>query len=157
MIDLGLSLNTKNGRISQYAGLQFNSLAVMNGKLVGANSSGLFEFSSTNNSDNGTDIDAIVKTVSTDMGVNNQKKLRSIVLSGEFEGNLVVYPVFDDDDAEEHIIAEQNSYYQKTIKISTNADHRGTYLGVKIKNTDSSRFSIETIDILPSLLVMRNG
>jgi len=153
MSRLGIVVNGVKGSISQYSGLNFNSLCFHNGKLIGASSNGIFILEG--DSDNGTDIEAIVKTLSTDLESSNQKRLRSIAVSGDLKGDLKVFPVFDDDEAEEHTIDPVDPVYQRTYKVPVNRDNKGVCLGVRIENVNGAYFEIETIDILPIILNTR--
>ncbi len=154
MSKLGVVLNTYNVRLSQYMNLDVQGVAVVNGELVICNADGIFR--NTGENDNGTDIRAWFKTFTTDLGITNKKKMRAIVISGEFEGNLMVTPIFDDDEAENHIIPAEDSRYQRTYRVPVNHDHNGMTVGVKVENINSSYFCVEVIEVLPLYLVHRN-
>lgn len=151
---IAISLNTHNNRFSQYANLSVTGLAVFNDELLVTNESGIFRH--TGETDNGTSIKAFFKTFTTDLGVPSKKKMRAIVISGEFEGNLKVTPLFDDDEAEIHTIDKGNSRYQKTYRVPVNHNHNGMTVGAMVENIDSSYFCVETIEVLPMMLVHIN-
>lgn len=153
MSDLGIRVNASNMAVSQYSGLSFDSLIVFNGVLIGGGTSGIFKFEG--NTDNGTDIDATLKSCSTDLGISNTKRMRSFLLMGEFEGDLEVYPVVNDDEGEIHTVVAEESFFYRSYKIPVNRDNQGKTIGVVVKNKNSSRFTLDSIDVLPVVLNTR--
>ncbi len=153
MSKLGVRINTTNAAASQYIGMDFDSLVVFNGVVIGAGSSGIFKLEGE--SDNGVNIEADFKTFSTDLGVANKKRMRNIVLSGEFEGSLEVLPVVDNDEGEVHSVPAEASRFHREYTVPVNRDNQGAAVGVRVKNTNGSYFCVESIDVLPVILGVR--
>jgi len=153
MSRLGLRMNTVNASVSQYIGLDFVSLAVFNDTLIGGGTSGIFTFSG--DTDNGTDISSDFKTFSTDLGVPNEKRMRRLIIFGQMEGDLEVYPVVEDDEGEVHTIDAEESMFQRKYVVPVNRDNQGMSVGVRIANKNSSYFLIDSIDVLPVILGTR--
>jgi hypothetical protein len=153
MSDLGLRINVANTAVSQYTGLSFDSLSVFNGVLIGGGTSGIFKLEG--NTDAGTDIAATFKSCSSDLGISNTKRMRSLLLMGEFEGDLEVYPVVNDDEGEVHTVVAEESFFYRSYKIPVNRDNQGKTIGVVVKNKNSSRFILDSIDVLPVIINTR--
>jgi hypothetical protein len=146
MITLGIALNTGNLAPSQYAGLNFNSLCVFNGEILGAGETGLFEL--TGEDDNGTDIVAFFQVPSTDLGIPKIKKVRSLITSGYTEGNLSITVIIDNDEETEYTIVAFGSMDTGSVKVDLNSDDEGRFVGLLVENINGADFSIDAMDLL---------
>ena len=86
---LGLCLNLKGGQLSQWANYNFNSIAKIGNHYVGAGEDGLMQLE-TGDLDNTADIDAFFELVTSDWGIPAQKRIRSMYVGYETNGDLTL-------------------------------------------------------------------
>lgn len=146
MITLGIAVNTEVMAPSQYASMDLNSLCVFNDKVIGAGETGIMELSGT--SDNGTNITAFFQVPSTDLGIHQQKKVRSVILSGYQHGNLDITVICDNDEKTEYRVSLDGPIEQSTVKVDLNSDDIGRFIGLLVENVNGSDFSIDVMDLL---------
>ena len=146
MRTLGIALNTEIDAPSQYMGVDLNSLTVFGDKIIGAGETGVMELSG--DTDNGTEITAFFQVPSTDLGIPQQKKVRSVILSGYQHGNLDVTIICDNDEKTEYRINLTGPLDQSTIKVDLNSDDIGRFIGLLVENVEGSDFSIDVMDLL---------
>ena len=91
----GVALNTVNMSITEYLDYPFNSFAMLNGKMLGANANGLYILKGDD--DDGSAISAIIRTVLHDFGDSILKRLRACYLGIKFTGGMVAKPVGEDE------------------------------------------------------------
>jgi hypothetical protein len=84
----GWVLNTVNKAPSQYTNFQFESLAFFAGKSLGAGTGGIFEH--TGDDDEGTAIDAFIKTGLMDLGTGKLKNVPDVWVGFKGDGRLVL-------------------------------------------------------------------
>ena len=146
MRTLGIALNTEIDAPSQYMGVDLNSLTVFGDKIIGAGETGVMELSG--DTDNGTEITAFFQVPSTDLGIPQQKKVRSVILSGYQHGNLDVTIICDNDEKTEYRINLTGPLDQSTVKVDLNSDDIGRFIGLLVENVEGSDFSIDVMDLL---------
>jgi len=142
-----------NNAATQYSGLHFTDLAVINGEIIGSSTSGMFKLSG--DTDAGKDISADFKLFSTNLGIPNEKRIRNFTIYGQTAGNLIIYPVADDDEGEVHEIEALPSNFSRKHVVFVNRDNQGAALSIRICNKNSAYFLIDSIDILPVILGTR--
>ena len=155
MARLGLCLHLLGEQLSQYANYNFNSMCRFGDKYLGANTSGIFELDS-GNTDAGTAIEAFFELVTTDMGIDQQKRIRSAYLGCETDGNLML-TVKDDEGNERHYTVKPNHIgnLQQTSKVSIGRDGKGRYWMFRIDNVQGCDFGINSITVVPIILNRR--
>ena len=149
---LGLCINMANVNFpaSQYVGWDFNSICKFNGKMIGANSEGIFELEESS-TDNGSGIKAWIKTPTHDYGSSYQKRVRSGYIGGEMNGKLT-FSIFADEKDPVIIQIEKTGQKQTGLKITGNRKAKGRYLAYEIANTAGCDFSIDSLEIIPVIL-----
>ena len=137
-------VNIKNRAVTEYTGYCFNSFCCFNGKYLGANSSGIFELSGDD--DNGTDIDASIKTATADVGRGQPKKLRDAWLFAR--KGLMTFTVIADEDNEFTYNAdvENANIHEERVKVGRGIKGRG--FSFVLANVDGSDFDIDSISVL---------
>jgi hypothetical protein len=154
---LGLVLQLTGLRPSQYGNYNFNSMCKFGDTYLGANESGIFEIDSTefDNTADGTgdDIESFFELLTTDFGIANPKRIRSLYFGYEADGNLLI-TVYDDDNNERHYILEPNHIpnKQSSAKVSIGRDGKGRYYTFRIDNISGADFSIDNIEVVPVIL-----
>jgi hypothetical protein len=149
---LGLCMELRGYRVSQYANYNFNSMCKFNGVHLGGNDSGIFVLDSGDR-DDATQIEAFFELATSDFGIANQKRWRSMYVGYKSEGDLVL-TVKDDQDNErsfnlEPIFADLSSHGQK---VGIGRDGKGRYWMVRIDNVGGVDFSIDQITGIPVIL-----
>lgn len=155
MAHLGLCLNMVGEQLSQYVNYDFNSLCKFGDMLLGANDSGIFQLDSGGD-DAGIKIEAFFELVTTDMGIEHQKRIRSAYVSCETDGDLML-TVKDDDSNERRYTLKPNHLgnAQQTSKVSIGRDGKGRYWMFRIDNVNGSDFGINSITVVPVVLNRR--
>jgi hypothetical protein len=152
MITLGIAMETENFSPSQYANFNFNSLCMFNGVMLGAGADGIMELEG--DTDNGVNIRAFFQLPSTDLGAHNQKKVRSLILSGEQKGHLKLTLVADNTNNTDYYVDLNGVMAQGSVKVDLNSDDIGRFVGLLVENIDGADFSIDVIDVLVLATVM---
>lgn len=149
---LGLCLNLKGGQLSQWANYNFNSMAKIGGRYVGAGESGLMQLN-TGDNDAGTMIEAFFELATSDWGMPEQKRVRSWYVGYEADGDLIL-TAKDDGGNERSWTLEPifSDNQQNGTKVWGARDGKGRYWMVRIDNVNGSDFSVDDIKILPIVL-----
>lgn len=149
---LGLCIELTGSRVSQYEGYDFNSMAKFGDVYLGAGDSGIMILDS-GHLDGTTKIEAFFELPTSDFGSEAQKRIRTVHLGGETNGELML-TVKDDDGNERSFLAEPNhsGNQQHTIKVPIGRNGKGRYWMLRIENVNGSDFSIDSISILPILM-----
>jgi hypothetical protein len=149
---LGLCLQLERMAISQYANFNFNSMAIFNGQCLGANEAGIFQLDSGDR-DNTSEIPAFFELMTSDWGIENQKRIRSIYVGYETNGRLF-FKVKDDDANETEYILEPNhlDHAQHGAKLPGSRRGKGRYWFIRVDNMNGADFSVDNIKVLPVVL-----
>ena len=149
---LGLCIELTGSRASQYEGYDFNSMAKVGDVYLGAGDSGIMVLDS-GHLDGTAKIEAIVELPTSDFGSEAQKRLRTVYIGGETNGELML-SVQDDDGNERNFLVEPNhsASQQHSIKVPVGRNGKGRYWMLKIENVNGSDFSVDSISVLPILM-----
>ena len=149
---LGLCLQLTGFRPSQYSNYNFNSMCKFGDKYLGANENGIFELNS-GELDVAALIESIIELLTTDLGVSNQKRIRSVYVGYEADGDLLLV-VYDDDSNQREFILDPNhtDNEQSSAKVPVGRDGKGRYWTFRIENIAGADFSIDNIELVPILL-----
>jgi hypothetical protein len=145
MNTVGIRLNTKTMAVSQYGQLEYNSLAVMSGVVLGLCETGLYTL------DADTAVTSYFETKHVDLDSQYAKQLRTVYLTGVFVGSLTITSVIDSIDCETVTIVSESSLTTKTYVKNFSSDHRGRFIGLKIANVNGADFSVDKISIVVSI------
>lgn len=152
---LTICLNLKGAQPSQWARYNFNSMAKIGGKYVGANDQGLFALN-TGGHDNGDPIDAFLELVTSDWGIAHQKRIRSLYVGFETDGDLIISVKDDDDNERNYVISPHHTANkQHSARVPGSRDGKGRYWSIRIDNVNGSDFSIDMIEVIPIVLNRR--
>lgn len=149
---LGLCLAFERVAPTQYRGYNFNSFCKFNGAYLGSNENGIFTLDS-GDLDDTAEIEAFFELVTSDWGIPNQKRIRSMYLSYETNSDLQL-TIYDDEGNQRTYLLEpiHLSNKQHTQKVSIGRDGKGTYWMVRIDNINGSDFSVDRIQVVPVIL-----
>ena len=140
--------NLNNNASSQYTNSDFNSMCRFNGKILGANSTGLFSIGEGSD-DNGTDIDAYFTLLKSSFDTEDEKRLRFIHCNYSSNGNIAASVELDDDIVSANIpfITNTNKGYQNNrITMPRNLSWFSN-CALTIKTVNGSSMSIKNIDV----------
>jgi hypothetical protein len=151
---LGLAMRLNNLAVSQYCRYDFDSMVNFGDIHLGAGEEGLFTLEDAN-TDDGLDIEAIVEFATTDFGISHQKRIRSLHVGYETDGEMTVTISCDEDSEKEYTLAPINvDNKQHGSKVKVNREQKGRYWTVKIEN-DGADFSINMIEAIVTILARK--
>ena len=150
MITFDTNLSAGNAT-TQYLSFEYDSMAKSGDRFLCASSGGLFELTGT--ADNITAITSYFEPLTTDFGISNEKKLRSLYIGYEAAGNLTL-TVSTELGFSEVITIPASTAGQKARKVPISMAVRGRYFTFQIKSVGVD-FSIDEIKVLP--IIMGHG
>jgi len=150
--NLTLCLGLDRVAVTQYHKYNFNSFCRFNDAYLGANSSGIFTLDS-GDLDDTEEIEAFFELVTSDWGIPNQKRIRSMYISLEANSDLQI-TLYDDEENQRTYVIEPIHLLNKqhTAKVIIGRDGKGTYWMLRIDNINGSDFSIDRIQVVPVVL-----
>ena len=143
---LTLDTNVPARATSQYKKFNFNSMTSFDGMLLGANSSGIFALEGLK--DNGTKIDAWLKTGLTDLGIQADKHLRKVYLGIDTDGDCEI-DIFADEVLKYTYPIPKKKTGQQTVRVVVGSNGRGVFWSFLVRNKKGSHFSIDVLEVLP--------
>ena len=148
-----LLLNTHNFAASQFFNHQANSATYFNGELLFATSEGLFKSAGDNDGyetvgeeQAPVKIDAHIAPPTSDFGYRGQKSPRSLVLGGDFDGQMQVSLTDESGTTQGYVSEDMDG--ADGIKVALRTDQRSRYMKFKIANVDGADFSLDTADLV---------
>ena len=152
---LGLCIELTGSRASQYEGYDFNSMCKFGEVYLGAGDSGIMVLDS-GNMDSATKIEAFFELPTSDFGSEHQKRMRSVYIGGETNGELQLTLKDDDGNERAFLVSPNHSGNQQhAMKVSAGRNGKGRYWMFRIDNVNGSDFSVDSITILPVLMNRR--
>jgi len=145
-----LVMEVSNLAVTQYCNFNFNSFCEFNGTVIAASENGLYSLEGT--TDAGSAIQASFKLLTSDWGVENLKRIRSIYIGYETKGDLELTTFSDEDNVKVYNLPYHKWNRQGSNKVNGRRDAQGRYWSIKISNVNGSSFAIDSIDILPIIL-----
>jgi len=150
---LTLALNTRINAASQYDGFDFNSYAVFNGVLLGANEDGIFSLFDAR-TDAGAHIAAYFDTAKVDWGSQYVKNFLKAYIGFEADGDLSLNVTADDGSPGTRTLSNRLVFNQQHgNRVDLDRSVRGRYFQLRIENVNGSDFSIDSISLLPPKMV----
>lgn len=147
---ISVIMNLQNKAVTQYSNFDFNSFCKIGDNFLAASDAGLFSLEGDN--DNGADIDAEFELVTTDFGIANLKRLRSIYVGGQADGDTALTVKDDEGNAREYPNPLFKDGQQTGMKVSVGRNGIGRYWSIGVKNVDGADFSVDSIEVLPIVL-----
>lgn len=148
-----IQVNLKNNAITETTE-NFNSMCRFGTKLIGVSSTGLYEIGGT--SDNGTAINASIKSGDFDLGTNQKKKFRFFYFGVKTTGTLRL-KVYCDGVLAASYIAKPESSGDRTIRVPVSREHVGRYWAWSIENIDGAPFSLYSVQAIPVIMHPNRG
>jgi hypothetical protein len=152
---LGIAVKLPVIGISQYQGYNFNSMVKFGDVYLGASSHGIYTLD-TKDTDQDAQIRAIMKTMTTDLGILNQKRLRKGYLGYETSGSLQLTVYDDDNNARTYTLTSTLvDQEQHSGEIPIGRDGKGRYWAFKIENVHGCDFSVDSLSVIPLFLTRK--
>lgn len=147
---VGLVVNMLNGAVSLLSNFCYTTLFECFGSLVGGDANGLYELF-VGNYDCGVggeeeDVEAWIKLPKSDWGISNQKGIRTLYVSGEFEGIEVTSKA---DNGESTVSSESSLYNVGTVGVNPGCNLQGCNWEFMIRNVEGGKFDIDAVSCLP--------
>lgn len=146
MEHLTMSLGLKNLAPTQYTNYNFNSMIRFGGKVFASSDSGIFQLDSSD-TDDGSEITAMLELVKTDFGSPNPKKVLKVMFGIEASGMMLATITSDD--------AVSNSGLMPATQINQEQHGDwsvmrsfGRYLSIRIQNVQGCDFSLDDIKVV---------
>lgn len=143
---LGLALNTRISAPSQYAGYNFNSMAVFHGRRIGAGENGIRILEGSD--DCGEAIDVRLDLHRTDFGSPRQKSLRGLLVGYETDGQIQITITDDQSYSVTKTLTPKQPGYQHGNRINGIRTQKGRYFQVRVENVDGSDIGLDALDAL---------
>jgi len=137
---------------SQYLNYSFGSMVKFGNKCYGGNEDGLFQIE-TGSDDVTASIDAYFKLYTTDFGLRNLKRMRSLFVRHEADGDLKFTVYNSEENAREYVLEKTyNGQLEKGSKVPVGRDGKGVHWSVRVDNIDGCDFSIDSMEALMLIL-----
>ncbi len=146
----GLILNTENNGLSEYYNYRFNSFAFFNGQYLGANENGIYVLLGDN--DDGSNINAEVKTSLSDYNDSYQKRIHNVVLGIDTDDTMAVSINNEQYQDNKSDLVVSGQVGLGNYKYKANKGMKGRYWSVKVKNVSGADFSLDNIKAMVEIL-----
>lgn len=155
---LAYVVNTKTLATTKYLNYPFNSFATLNGIAYGLTDTGLYEL--TGATDDGTDIDAVIKTAFTNLGTSLKKHIPRAYLGYTTDGRLVLKTVTSHSGQKfvrwyQLSSRTADAYREARVQLARGVE--SVYWQFELINADGADFAIDTLQVLPMVLSRRIG
>jgi hypothetical protein len=141
MNTLGMRVNLKTGALSQYAGLNYNSIASVLGTLVGVNEVGFYTMLGDNTV-------SFFETRHSDLKSARSKRIRTVIISGVFKGSLDITTVLDQVETETVRVYSEDTLKIKNYVIKFSSGYQGMFVGIRVANVDGMDFSVRQMAVV---------
>lgn len=139
---IGYALNLPSLGLSSYDGYNFNSFARIGNRLFGAADGGLYLLEGT--TDNGKMIDAYTTFPLNDMGVDNDKRLRTIYYSGSADGMLRLHVTGNESTERRRDFTPNNRKGKVAVPIGR--DEKAEWWQIKLSNVRGADFEMNSLE-----------
>jgi len=141
---------------TQYSNYNFDSMCKFGDVYLGCNELGIFTLDGE--TDNNIHIAALFELLLTDFGVPNQKRIRKVYLGYEASGSLVLEIKDDDDNTRRYTVeAALANQRQHGARVPVGRDGKGRYWTFGVENVEGCDFSLDSMDVLVTVLGKKSG
>ena len=152
---LTICLNLDGNQLSQFANYDFDCFVGIDDKAFGGKSDGVFEIDS-GSKDHQTQIRAFFELSTSDFGIPNKKRIRAYNVGYEANGILdfTVRVDGDEENQKSFPLAPGNlTNRQHGAMFYGHRDLMGRYWMLRIENNNGCDFSLDHIEIFPTILL----
>ena len=144
---LTLCMNRRSRATTQFSNFDFNSMVRFQGKTLGATTSGI-SIIGEDNTDAGAGIDAFTEFPLSELGTEQQKRIRRVYIGGEFEGNRIKVTIKNDEGNSRSYFASSSTENQRNAYASIGRDGKGRYWSTRLENVSGEDFSIDAVTLV---------
>ena len=153
---LGLCMELSLLAPTQYANYNFDAMCKFGDVYLGCNELGIFSLEGE--TDNNVHIAAFFELLLTDFGIPNQKRIRKAYLGYEASGSLVLEVKDDDDNVRRFTVgAALPNQRQHGVRVPVGRDGKGRYWAFRLENVEGCDFSVDSMDVLVTVLAKKSG
>lgn len=149
-------MNAKTKAITEFTNYNFNSLATFNKKMYGANEAGVFEM--IGDSDNGTPINARLKTFFSRIAEGKHARAESAYLGYKSNGALQLKVIVSDQGIKKAYVYDLVAQPATTLRpgrIKIGRGIKSVYFAFDLSNTLGADFDLDVLEIRPLALSRR--
>ena len=149
-------MNAKTKAITEFTNYQFNSLATFNKKMYGANDAGVFEM--IGDSDNGTPINARLKTFFARVAEGKHSRADSAYLGYKSNGTVQLKVIVSDQGIKKAYVYDLVAQPATTLRpgrIKIGRGIKSVYWAFDLSNTLGADFDLDVLEIRPLVLSRR--
>ena len=143
-----LEINLKNRAVAQTS-VAYTSMCQFGDVFLGVDSSGLCKICGYD--DYGTEIPALIKSGTFDLGIANPKRFRFFYFGVETSGSLIL-KVYCDDVLATSVTIQPDAVAKKLIRVPIPREYLGRYWTWSIENVDGAFFVLYSVTALPIIL-----
>lgn len=153
---LGLCMELSLLAPTQYANYNFDAMCKFGDVYLGCNELGIFTLDGE--TDNNVHIAALFELLLTDFGIPNQKRIRKVYLGYEASGSLVLEVKDDEDNIRRFTVsAALADHRQHGTRVPVGRDGKGRYWAFRLENVEGCDFSVDSMDVLVTVLGKKSG
>ena len=148
----GWALNLKNFALTKYSGYNFNSMGFSDGVTLGADSTGIYELSGSD--DDGTDIDAFARFGVTDFDIKHKLNVREAYLGIRKDGEMVIKTITNEHlERWYHLKSTHDGMGTERVKFAKGV--KSGYWQFEVHNKDGGDFDLDYMEVIPMVLKRR--
>lgn len=154
---LGLCMNPRTRGITEYTNYDFNSLANFNGRLYGAADGGLYRLDEGAD-DDGTAIDAVLRTALLRIGNGKQARVDSAYLGYKSDGTVQLKVIVSDNGTRKgyfYTLTSQTATTHRNGRIKIGRGLKSAYWSFELSNVAGADFDLDVLEIHPLVLDRR--
>ncbi len=153
---LGLCMELSLLAPTQYANYNFDGMCKFGDSYLGCNELGIFTLDG--DTDDNIHIAAFFELLLTDLGIPNQKRIRKAYLGYEASGSLVLEVKDDDNNVRRFtVFAALDDQRQHGVRVPIGRDGKGRYWSFRVENVGGCDFSVDSMDVLVTVLAKKSG
>jgi hypothetical protein len=142
---VGVTLPLQSRALTQYVNIPATGAAMLQGKLIVATATGLHTLDNSE-SDNGTAIPAWFRSIKTDFGAHNRKRIRSLFLRG-LAKLLKVSLYTEAATTDMTYTSSTGDLEQEEGFMRGRRDQWGAYWQIGVANVTGEDFSVDAVDV----------
>jgi len=147
-------LNTRRAALTEYSGLQVNSLAEFNGVVLGATPTGIVVIGASK-TDNGTAITGTVRPGMVDYGEPHQKRVPRMYLNYSTDGDAEFSTITSQDGRRTYLLNSNGIKGIQQRRVPIGRGPKSRYWQYEYKNRDGADFAISSFEPYPKVLGRR--
>jgi hypothetical protein len=133
----------------------FNSMASFNGVYLAATAQGIFALSG--DLDGAANIDAVIRTGSTDFGTSHLKRVEAVWLQYETTGSLTLTVITDGGVRHSYPVPPTGSIGLHGLRVPVGRGIQSKYWAFEVANVEGCSFGMDLIEARPQVLKRRHG